>query len=43
MQFCATHGDYQFIIGNDDFAVTAAETRRLLDCAAVYPQCRSPG
>jgi pyrimidine oxygenase len=34
MQFCATHGDYQFIIGNDDFAVTAAETRRLLDCAA---------
>ena len=25
MQFCATYGDYQFIIGNDDFAVTAAD------------------
>jgi pyrimidine oxygenase len=34
MRFCATHGDYQFIIGNDDIAVTAAETRRLLDWAA---------
>ena len=34
MQFCTTYGDYQFIIGNDDFAVTAADTRRLLDYAA---------
>jgi pyrimidine oxygenase len=34
MHFCATYGDYQFIIGNDDFAVTAAETQRLLACAA---------
>ena len=33
MQFCATYGDYQFIIGHDDFAVTAADTRRLLACA----------
>jgi pyrimidine oxygenase len=34
MQFCAAYGDYQFIIGHDDFAVTADHTRRLLDCAA---------
>jgi pyrimidine oxygenase len=34
MQFCSAYGDYQFIIGNDDFAVTAADTRRLLDYAA---------
>jgi pyrimidine oxygenase len=34
MQFCATYGDYQFIVGNDDFAVTAADTRRLRDHAA---------
>jgi pyrimidine oxygenase len=34
MQFCATYGDYQFIIGHDDIAMTAAHTRRLLDCAA---------
>jgi pyrimidine oxygenase len=34
MHFCATYGDYQFIIGHDDFAVTAAETQHLLDHAA---------
>ena len=34
MQFCAAHGDYQFIIGHDDFTATAADTRRLLDSAA---------
>jgi pyrimidine oxygenase len=34
MQFCAAHGDYQFIVGNDDFAVTAADTRRLQGYAA---------
>ncbi len=34
MQFCAAYGDYQFIIGSDDFAATAADTRRLLDHAA---------
>src|SRR5215813_4132461 len=30
MRFCAEYGDYQFIIGNDDFESTAADTRRLL-------------
>jgi pyrimidine oxygenase len=34
MQFCAAYGDYQFIIGHDDIAVTAANTRQLLHCAA---------
>jgi pyrimidine oxygenase len=34
MQFCAAYGDYQFIGGHDDVAVTAAHTRRLLDFAA---------
>jgi pyrimidine oxygenase len=34
MQFCAAYGDYQFIGGYDDVAVTAAQTRRLLDFAA---------
>ena len=29
MQFCAAYGDYQFIRGHDDVAVTAADTRRL--------------
>ena len=33
MQFCAAYGDYQFIIGHDDFAATAADTKRLLDYA----------
>jgi pyrimidine oxygenase len=33
MQFCAAHGDYQFIFGQDDFAATAADTQRLLDYA----------
>jgi pyrimidine oxygenase len=33
MQFCAAYGDYQFIIGNDDFAVTADHTQRLMDYA----------
>src|SRR5262245_49352899 len=33
MQFCATHGDYQFIFGHDDFAAMAANTRRLVDAA----------
>ena len=28
------YGDYQFIIGHDDFAATAADTQRLLDHAA---------
>ena len=30
MRFCAEYGDYQFIIGNDDFEATAADSRRLL-------------
>lgn len=30
MQFCSAYGDYQFIIGNDDFERTATDTRRLL-------------
>jgi pyrimidine oxygenase len=30
MRFCAEYGDYQFIIGNDDFESTATDTRRLL-------------
>jgi pyrimidine oxygenase len=30
MRFCAEYGDYQFIIGNDDFEASAADTRRLL-------------
>ena len=30
MWFCAAYGDYQFIIGHDDFDRTAADTRRLL-------------
>jgi len=30
MRFCAEYGDYQFIIGNNDFASTAADTKRLL-------------
>jgi pyrimidine oxygenase len=30
MRFCAAYGDYQFIIGHDDFDWTAADTRRLL-------------
>jgi hypothetical protein len=34
MQFCAAYGDYQFIIGHDDFATTAAHTQRLLHYAA---------
>jgi pyrimidine oxygenase len=34
MQFCATHGDFHFIIGSDDFASTAAHTERLLGYAA---------
>ena len=34
MQFCAAYGDYQFIGGYDDVAVTAAHTRRVLDFAA---------
>ena len=34
MQFCAEYGDYQFIIGSDDFSVTHADTQRLLDHAA---------
>ncbi|HEY5869972.1 MAG TPA: pyrimidine utilization protein A [Candidatus Tectomicrobia bacterium] len=34
MQFCAAHGDYQFIFGHDDFTAMAADTRRLLDAAA---------
>ena len=33
MHFCATHGDYQFIFGHDDFAAMAADTRRLVDAA----------
>ena len=34
MQFCAAYGDYQFIIGHDDFVATAEDTQRLLDHAA---------
>lgn len=33
MRFCATYGDYQFILGNDDFAATAAHTQQLLHYA----------
>lgn len=33
MRFCATYGDYQFILGKDDLADTAAHTRQLLDYA----------
>jgi pyrimidine oxygenase len=34
MRFCAEYGDFQFIIGSDDFAGTAADTERLLGHAA---------
>ena len=34
MRFCAEYGDFQFIIGSDDFAATAAHTERLLGHAA---------
>ncbi len=34
MQFCSEYGDFQFIIGNDDFTATAADTERLLGHAA---------
>lgn len=34
MQFCAAYGDFQFIIGSNDFASTAAHTEKLLGYAA---------
>ncbi len=34
MQFCAEYGDFQFIIGSDNFADTAGHTERLLGHAA---------
>lgn len=34
MQFCSQYGDFQFIIGSDDFTATAADTERLLGHAA---------
>ena len=34
MRFCAEYGDFQFIIGSDDFADTAAHTERLRGHAA---------
>ena len=34
MEFCATYGDYQFVIGNNDFSATAADAKRLVDAAA---------
>ncbi len=34
MTFCAEYGDYQFIIGSDEFAATADHTQRLLEQAA---------
>ena len=33
LEFCAKHGDYQFIGGNDDIAQTAAHAGRMLDFA----------
>ena len=33
MQFCAEHGDFQFIIGTDDFDVVRADAARLREAA----------